>query len=62
VEGVGDVKYMLLDITKAKNAGWWPKLSGRDAVRRTVNELISELGLEITEIKQSRAIKYLKRR
>mgnify|MGYP007109720967 CR=1 FL=1 len=31
-------------------------------MRRTVNELISELGLEITEIKQSRAIKYLKRR
>ncbi len=42
---VGDVKYMLLDIAKAKNAGWRPKLSSKAAVQRTVNELVSELEL-----------------
>jgi len=40
---VGDVKYMLLDISKLKNTGWKPRLSSREAVERTTRELISEL-------------------
>ena len=31
----GDVKYMLLDITKAKKTGWHPTMGSAEAVRRT---------------------------
>ena len=40
---VGDVKYMLLDISKLKSTGWKPRLSSREAVERTAKELIAEL-------------------
>jgi UDP-glucose 4-epimerase len=36
----GDVKLMLLDITKAKSTGWRPKMNSYEAVRRTVRELL----------------------
>ncbi len=36
----GDVKLMLLDIGKAKSAGWKPKMNSYEAVRRTVKELL----------------------
>ncbi|AAL80526.1 UDP-glucose 4-epimerase [Pyrococcus furiosus DSM 3638] len=36
----GDVKFMLLDITKAKSTGWKPKMNSYEAVRRTVRELL----------------------
>lgn len=38
---VGDVKTMLLDVSKLKKLGWKPRLNSEDAVRRTVRELIS---------------------
>jgi len=40
---VGDVKYMLLDISKLKITGWEPRLSSKEAVERTARELVSEL-------------------
>lgn len=40
---VGDVKYMLLDISKAKSKGWSPKLNSRESVKRSVKELISQI-------------------
>ncbi len=40
---IGDVKYMLLDISKLKNTGWSPSMSSREAVERTASELVSEL-------------------
>ncbi len=36
----GDVKYMLLSITKLKGTGWSPELSSAEAVRRASKELI----------------------
>lgn len=39
---VGDVKYMLLDITKLRSIGWKPKMNSREAIERTVEELIKE--------------------
>ncbi len=36
----GDVKYMLLDITKLKNSGWRPRISSRRAVELTVKDLL----------------------
>ncbi len=42
----GDVKFMLLDISKLKATGWSPKLSSREAVRKTVRHL---LGKEVCE-------------
>jgi len=36
----GDVKFMRLDIKKAKNTGWRPGLSSYGAVSRTVRELL----------------------
>ena len=39
----GDVKTMLLDIEKAKNRGWKPKLNSRQAVKRAAQELINSL-------------------
>ncbi len=37
---IGDVKFMLLDINKVVGLGWKPRMSSRDAVRRTVNDLV----------------------
>lgn len=37
---VGDVKFMLLDISKISKLGWRPRLSSRAAIRLTVNELL----------------------
>ncbi len=39
----GDVKIMLLDISKAKSLGWRPRLSSEEAVRFTARALIREL-------------------
>ncbi|AEH24935.1 NAD-dependent epimerase/dehydratase family protein [Pyrococcus yayanosii] len=36
----GDVKFMLLSIEKAKRTGWRPRMSSREAVRKTVKELL----------------------
>jgi len=36
----GDVKNMLLDITKIKSLGWKPKSNSQQAVKKTVEELI----------------------
>ena len=38
----GDVKFMRLDIEKAKKTGWKPRLNSREAVRRTVRELLGK--------------------
>ncbi|MEM1527052.1 MAG: NAD-dependent epimerase/dehydratase family protein [Ignisphaera sp.] len=38
----GDVKLMLLDISKLKSLGWRPKLSSAEAVRRTVRDLLGK--------------------
>lgn len=38
----GDVKFMLLSIEKAKSTGWSPEMNSREAVRRTVRELLEE--------------------
>ncbi|MHA1594173.1 MAG: NAD-dependent epimerase/dehydratase family protein [Candidatus Baldrarchaeia archaeon] len=38
----GDVKFMLLDISKIKGTGWKPRLNSRDAVRKTVRELLGK--------------------
>jgi UDP-glucose 4-epimerase len=37
----GDVKNMLLDITKLKTQGWKPKLNSRQAVRETAKSLLT---------------------
>ncbi|MEM4672686.1 MAG: GDP-mannose 4,6-dehydratase [Sulfolobales archaeon] len=39
----GDVKLMLLDISRIKSLGWSPRLSSYDAVRLTARSLIREL-------------------
>ncbi len=38
----GDVKIMLLNIEKAKAKGWKPKMNSREAVERTVKELLEK--------------------
>ena len=38
----GDVKLMLLDISKLKATGWKPSMGSREAVEKTVEELLSE--------------------
>lgn len=38
----GDVKLMLLDISKLKNLGWKPTLSSAEAVRKTVRDIYSK--------------------
>ncbi|AFK22126.1 NAD-dependent epimerase/dehydratase family protein [Pyrococcus sp. ST04] len=38
----GDVKLMLLDISKAKSTGWRPRMNSYEAVRKTVRELLEE--------------------
>lgn len=39
----GDVKIMLLSIEKAKAKGWKPKMNSREAVERTVKELLGKI-------------------
>jgi UDP-glucose 4-epimerase len=39
----GDVKEMLLDISKLKSLGWTPKLSSAEAVRLTAKNIVKEL-------------------
>jgi UDP-glucose 4-epimerase len=39
----GDVKEMLLDISKLKSLGWTPKLSSTEAVRLTAKKIVKEL-------------------
>jgi UDP-glucose 4-epimerase len=39
----GDVKEMLLDISKIKRLGWKPKLNSREAVERATKDIISEI-------------------
>jgi UDP-glucose 4-epimerase len=36
----GDVKFMLLDISKLKSTGWKPRWNSREAVRKTVRQLL----------------------
>ena len=38
----GDVKIMLLNIEKAKAKGWKPKMNSKEAVEKTVRELLGE--------------------
>jgi len=40
---VGDVRFMLLDISKIKRLGWKPKYSSKEAVRLAVRDLLNEL-------------------
>jgi UDP-glucose 4-epimerase len=40
---VGDVKNMLLDISRLKALGWKPKLNSEQAVRKAAKHLITEL-------------------
>jgi len=37
---VGDVKNMLLDVSKIKGLGWKPRHNSADAVRLTVKEML----------------------
>ncbi len=39
---IGDVKYMLLSIEKAKLAGWRPKLNSYEAVKKAVDEALNQ--------------------
>ncbi|MEM2915511.1 MAG: UDP-glucose 4-epimerase, partial [Candidatus Bathyarchaeia archaeon] len=39
----GDVKEMLLSISKIKRLGWSPKLNSTEAVRQAARDIISEL-------------------
>jgi UDP-glucose 4-epimerase len=38
----GDVKTMLLDVSRIKNIGWKPKLNSREAVRAAVRSSLNE--------------------
>ena len=37
---IGDVKFMLLDITKLKSTGWKPRWDSYEAVRKTVRQIL----------------------
>ncbi|MBP1357951.1 MAG: NAD-dependent dehydratase, partial [Sulfolobus sp.] len=39
----GDVKYMLLDIKKAKSRGWTPSTNSENAIRLATKELLNEV-------------------
>ncbi len=39
----GDVKFMLLDVSKLKSTGWIPQLNSRRAVEKAVGELLKEV-------------------
>ena len=43
---IGDVKYMLLDISKAKTTGWKPKLNSKEAVKKAAKEIYQEIQKE----------------
>ena len=38
----GDVKFMLLDISKLKSTGWRPRWSSKEAVRKTVKQILAK--------------------
>jgi len=38
----GDVKFMLLDISKLKNTGWRPRWNSKEAVRKTVKQILAK--------------------
>ena len=38
----GDVKFMLLDISKLKNTGWKPRWNSKEAVRKTVKQILAK--------------------
>ncbi|MEM2914185.1 MAG: NAD-dependent epimerase/dehydratase family protein [Candidatus Bathyarchaeia archaeon] len=40
---IGDVKKMLLDVSKIKSIGWKPELNSKEAVRQAAKDLIKEL-------------------
>lgn len=40
---IGDVKFMLIDISRIKRLGWRPKISSYEAVRLTARALLKEL-------------------
>lgn len=40
----GDVKLMLLDITKAKSKGWKPTMNSRETVKQATKELLKTIG------------------
>jgi UDP-glucose 4-epimerase len=40
---IGDVKFMLLDITKIKSTGWKPSMNSAEAIRKTAEYLITNL-------------------
>jgi len=42
---LGDIKFMILDISKIKGLGYKPRMSSYSAVQRTALSLMSELGL-----------------
>jgi len=42
---LGDIKFMILDISKIKGLGYRPRMSSYDAVQRTALSLMGELGL-----------------
>ena len=39
---IGDVKNMLLDVSKLKGLGWKPRFNSLEAVRRTIREILEE--------------------
>ena len=39
---IGDVKNMLLDVTKLKAKGWKPKYNSRKAIRQTVKAIVKD--------------------
>jgi UDP-glucose 4-epimerase len=45
----GDVKEMLLDISKIKKLGWKPKLNSREAVEQAAKDIISEIKKELNK-------------
>ena len=44
---IGDVKTMLLDISKLKNLGWKPKYNSAESVRMAANQILKELKMEL---------------
>jgi UDP-glucose 4-epimerase len=40
---MGDVKNMLLDISRLKSLGWKPELNSKQAVREAARQLVTEL-------------------
>jgi UDP-glucose 4-epimerase len=38
---IGDVRKMLLSVDKLTSAGWTPRMSSREAIRRAVQEILA---------------------